>query len=258
MNDRIESLADLRPGDIMFAPIGGLVPGVFPVGVGQLALGEVFRVGRLSVRHVGIVVEASQRLPPGSSQNLRTREWHAGPILPEAMPFGDEFQAYPTGVITAPKLVQAMPGGAEEIELRHDSHWTPRHAYLRLPEDYPGQADHAASIARLMVEVGTPYSFASYASLTLWRWGVRINRLEHWINRRRPPMTYEAWQRSRRGLKPIRLPVEAICSVLVDQAWTLAGKDVMPNTAEQAVTPGALANQLWRTPGAIWGLPGPL
>jgi cell wall-associated NlpC family hydrolase len=231
----IESLADLRPGDIMFAPIGGLVPGLFPVGLGQLALGEVFRVGRLSVRHVGIVVEASQHLPAGSVYRGVT---------------------YETGVITAPRLVQAMPGGAEEIELRIGSHWTPRHAYLRLPEDYPGQAEDAAAIARLMVKAGTPYSFASYASLALWRWGVRVDRLERWINRHRSMSTgLSYWSRRHDDLVYPKLPVEAICSVLVDQAWTLAGKDVMPNTAEQAVTPGALANQLWRTPGAIWGLP---
>lgn len=217
MSDQIRSLADLRPGDIMFAPIGGLVPGVFPVGVGQLALGEAFRVGRLSVRHVGIVVEVGS--------------WPHLPI---------------------PRLVQAMPGGAEEIELTAE-HWTPRHAYVRLPEDYPGQAADAAAIARLMV--GTPYSFASYASLALWRWGVRIDRLERWINRRRAPQWVRTSRQGGKIERKIALPVEAICSVLVDQAWTLAGKDVMPNTAEQAVTPGALANQLWRTPGAIWSLP---
>lgn len=242
MSGQISSLADLRPGDILFGPIGGLVPGVFPVGLGQLALGEVFRAGRMSVRHVGIVVEASQHLPPGSD--------YRG-------------VSYETGVITAPRLAQAMPRGAEEIELRIGTHWTPRHAYLRLPEDYPGQATDAAAIARLMVEAGTPYSFASYASLALWRWGMRIDRLERWINRRRPEALklpnwsngpdaplYPGWTRGG------RLPVEAICSVLVDQAWTLAGKNVMPNTAEQAVTPGALANQLWRTAGVVWGLPG--
>ncbi|GEM_PF-5487750 len=232
MTGRIESLTDLRPGDIMFGPIGGLVPGLVPVGVGQLLLGEVFRAGRLSVRHVGIVVEASQHLPPGTIYKGQT---------------------YETGVITAPRLVQAMPGGAEEIELRTGTHWTPRHAYLRLPEDYPGQAADAAAIARLMVEVGTPYSFASYASLVLWRWGVRVDRLERWINRRREPRWFRTNRQGGKIEKQIALPVEAICSVLVDQAWTLAGKDVMPNTAEQAVTPGALANQLWRTPGVTWG-----
>lgn len=234
MTEQISSLVDLRPGDIMFAPIGGLVPGVFPVGLGQLLLGEVFRAGRLSVRHVGIVVEASEHLPPGTI--------HQG-------------VTYETGVITAPRLVQAMPGGAEEIELRTGTHWTPRHAYLRLPEDYPGQAENAALLAREMI--GTPYSFASYAALAAWRFGIRSERLTRWINRRHAPtfMNRHNTATPGWGIK-YALPREAICSVLVDQAWTLAGKDVMPNTAEQAVTPGALAGQLWRTPGVAWGLPG--
>ncbi|GIE75787.1 hypothetical protein Aph02nite_17370 [Actinoplanes philippinensis] len=219
----IGSLADLRPGDIMFAPIGGLVPGVFPVGLGQLALGEVFRVGRLSVRHVGIVVEAMD-------------DWSGEPDLR-----------------TGPRLVQAMPGGAEEIDLFTGTHWTPRHAYLRLPEDYPGQAADAAAIARHMV--GTPYSFGSYAALAAWRFGFKAKRLQAWINRRHPAVKVPGLSAEMMLVPGLQLPVEAICSVLVDQAWTLAGKDVMPNTAEQAVTPGALANQLWRTPGAIWGLP---
>lgn len=227
----IGSLADLRPGDIMFGPIGGLVPGVVPVGVGQLLLGEAFRAGRLSVRHVGIVVEA------------------ATPA--DQVVVGNYVRA---DAVLMPRLVQAMPGGAEEIALTPE-HWTPRHAYLRLPEDYPGQAADAAAIARLMVKAGTPYSFASYASLVLWRWGVRVDRLERWINRRREPQWVRTSRQGGKIEREIALPVEAICSVLVDQAWTLASKDVMPGAAEQAVTPGALANQLWRTRGAIWGLP---
>lgn len=222
MTSHIRSLIDLQPGDILFAPIGGLIPGVFPVAVGQLLLGEAFRVGRLSIRHVGIVVEAANP--------------HLG---------------------TGPRLVQAMPRGAEEIELTA-AHWTSRHAYLRLPEDYPGQAADAATIAQLMVEAGTPYSFASYLSLALWRWGIRVGPLQRWIGRRRPPQWVRTSRQGGKASRQIALPVEAICSVLVDQAWTLAGKDLMPHTAEQAVTPGALAGQLWRTPGVVWGFPGTL
>src|ERR1044071_5664033 len=109
----INSLADLRPGDIMFGPIGGLVG--LGVGLGQLALGEAFRMGRLSIRHVGIVVEAAVKNSAGG--------------VPWSLP----------------RLVQAMPGGAEEITLRPSTHWTDRHAYVRLPEDYPGQAADAAA-----------------------------------------------------------------------------------------------------------------
>lgn len=231
----IKSLADLRPGDIMFGPIGGLVG--IGVGLGQLALGEAFRVGRLSIRHVGIVVEA------GSAdwvERLDDRGKRRGA----------------TGI--GPRLVQAMPGGAEEIELRQATHWTPRHAYARLPEDWPGQAADAAAIARLMVSEGVAYSFASYAALALWRWGVKTPRLEKWIGRRGKAVRLDVWSNGLEGhTRGGNLPMEAICSVQTEQSWTLAGKqDVVEGTRPQIVTPGMLAGQLWRRPGVVWGGPG--
>lgn len=233
----INSLQDLQPGDIMFGPIGGAVGAL--VGLGQLVLGEAFRAGKTSIRHVGIVVEASQTLPPGTVHNGVT---------------------YETGVITAPRLVQAMPSGAEEVEMRVDTHWTDRHAYARLMPDYGGQGEDAALIARLMVKDKVAYSFASYAALALWRWGVRTPKLEAWIGRRQegtyhmPVDVSPNWHGP--GVRNVQLPREAICSVLADQAWSLAGKRVMTNVAHQAVTPGAMANQLWRKPGVVWGFPG--
>jgi hypothetical protein len=221
------SLADLRPGDLMFGPIGGIVPGIFPVGVGQAMLGELFDVGQLKVRHVGIVVQArTERL----SRN------------------------------DGPRLVQAMPHGAEEIEMSPATHWTPRHAYVRLPEDYPGQAEDAAAIARLFVSEKIPYSFASYAALAAWKWGIKTPRLERWIDRRCEPCPASPVIH-RKGPWPGQLftaclPAEAICSVLADQAWSLAGKRVMQGVAHQAVTPGALAGQLLGREGATWILPG--
>lgn len=210
--DRITSLADLRPGDVMFGPIGGLVPGVFPVAAGQLLLGEAFRIGRLSIRHAGIVVKASEMLPPD--------------------------ERHPTGVITAPVIVEAMPSGARLRELRQATDWTDRHAYVRQAEDYHGQAARAAGIAAQLV--GTPYSFASYAALAAWRFGWRTDRLAAYINRRRGDM--------------LNLPAEVICSQLVDEAWTLAGKQVMPHgTRPQIVTPGGLAMRLWNAPGSVRG-----
>jgi hypothetical protein len=246
--DLIDGLEDLRPGDIMLGPIGGVVPGLFPVGIGQLMLGELFTAGGLSVRHAGIVVEASRHLPPGTVRHRGSGEYRPGPA-PDVH-LGPQFDVYPSGVITAPLLVEAMPSGARLVEMRHDTHWTRKHAYVRLPQDHPGQADGAAAIARAMV--GTPYSFASYAALAVWRFGIRPRRLEAWINwRRGAQITLPS---GRPLLAP--LPVEAICSVLVDQAWTLAGKQVMPHgTRPQVVTPGALAGQLLRLPDTRWGFP---
>jgi hypothetical protein len=252
--EKIESLADLTPGCIMFGPIGGLTG--LGVGLGQLALGEAFRVGRLSIRHVGIVVEASQHLPPGTMQNLDTGQWHPGGIAGRDQDWGDSYQEYETGVITKPRLVQAMLGGAEEIEMSDATHWTPRHAYARLPEGYPGQAADAAAIARLMVSEGVAYSPASYLALALWRWGIKTSRLEKWIGRRTYkayPMPGSDWSRSPGDFVYRGLPCEAICSVLAEQCWTLAGKKVVLNTRPQIVTPGMLASQLWRREGVVWG-----
>jgi hypothetical protein len=213
----VNGLADLRPGDICFTKIGGFVPGVVPVGLGMLLLGERVRLGPISVDHVGIVTEAA--------------------------PF--------------PQMVQAMPEGAEEIRMTQDKHWNAWTAYARLPEDWPGQADDAAAIARLMVDEGVDYSFASYVVLAAHLRGLdtpRLNariartgdrvKLPRWSNG--PPL--DATQRQRGGF----LPVEAICSQLVDAAWTLAGKEVMRGVRPQVVTPGGLALQLWNREGVEW------
>lgn len=212
MTDKITGLHDLRPGDLMFGPIGGIVPGLFPVGAGQLLLNESFRIGPLAIRHVGVVVEA-----------------------------GTQF------IGAMPRLVQAMPKGAEEIELTAE-HWSPRHAYVRLPEDYPGQAADAAAIARLFVSERVPYSFLSYAYLAAWRFGWKTDALARWIDRRKPAYHHEGGT----GMRTM-LPREAICSVLADQAWTLAGKDLVQGTRPQIVTPGQLAAAVWDLPGVIRG-----
>lgn len=251
------SLLDLRPGDVFFGPIRGIVPGLLPVGAGQALLGEVFRVGGMSVRHAGIVVEASRTLPPGTVRDRVTGRYYAPGErqLSEADFVSGDFDVYETGVITAPKLVEAMPSGARLVDMRQDTHWTSRHAYVRLPEDYPGQAENAALLARAMI--GTPYSFASYAALAAWRFGVRADRLARWIGRRGPQqfLNRHDTETPGWGIK-YALPREAICSVLVDQAWTLAGKQVMPHgTRSQIVTPGRLAGHLLTVPGAQWFWP---
>lgn len=234
----IASLADLRPGDVMFSKIGGFIPGVFPVKAGQLMLGESMRIGRRSFDHVGIVVQAAT--------------WPWTPT--GAMPWGQ-----------GPRIVQAMPGGAEEVEIGPNRHWTDTVAYCRLPEDYPGQAADAAAIARLFVSEGVRYSFLSYGALALFKWGKAIGgpgrddigeRLAKWIGRRGEPLKVTGIDRGngKRGDFMIPgLPVEAICSVLVDQCWTLAGHKVVSGTRPQIVTPGMLAMQLWNRPGVVRG-----
>lgn len=158
------------------------------------------------------------------------------------------FAAGHAGIVTpGGRLVEAMPEGARERALRATD-WSDSHVYFRLLEDYPGQALDAAKFASMMV--GTPYSFASYAYLAAHRGGWDFEWLEKRINRRElarvdvfPSGRVIEWG----------CPVEAICSVLVDQAWTLTGKTVVVGTRPQVVTPGMLTAQLWQRPGCIRG-----
>lgn len=195
----IESLADLRPGDIMLTSMSGAPARALVYG-GQLMLGEYVRLGKFVVGHAGVIT----------------------------------FAAQPNGYHD-PIMVQAMPHGAESVEITAATHWNAHTLFARLPQDYGGQAADAAHHARNMI--GIPYSFASYAALAADRWHIPSPRLHAWIDRR-----------DEHGY-----PREAICSVLADQAWTLAGKRVCHGVAQQAVTPGRLTLSLLATPGVIWG-----
>lgn len=181
------------------------------INAGQLLLGEGFHVGQVTIEHVFVVVPCPK--------------------------VGDVH------------CVEAMPSGAREY-IHMANRFTSAYAYARLPEDYPGQGEDAAAIARAMI--GTPYSFASYAALAAWKFGWKTPKLEAWIDRRKPPESMGNGTGMWRAL-----PREAICSVLADQAWSLAGKQVMPEgTPHQCVTPGALADHLLQSPGVTWIWPG--
>jgi hypothetical protein len=193
--------------------MGGFVPGFFPVRVGTALLKESYQVGPFSADHALICVEAGSR----------------------AMEYAK------------PRAVQAMPRGAEEIALSPAKHWNNTVRWFRLPENYPGQAEDAAAIARLFVSEKVPYSFVSYLALAAWSRGLKAERLERWIDRRQTGRRHHIW--------PLQLPAEAICSVLVDQAWSLAGKRVIEGVARQCVTPGMLALQLSEREGVIQGRP---
>lgn len=221
--DKIESLADVRPGDICLTTMSGFIPGVFPVRIGTALCKESFRIGPFSADHALICVENR-----GGAEEVMTDERER--VLAPRMP----------------RAVQAMPRGAEEIALTPAKHWTDGAAWFRLTEDYPGQAADAALVARLFVAERVPYSFLSYLALAAWSRGLKAERLERWIDRRREPqMLPFAWPPEMDT--QVALPAEAICSVLVDQAWSLAGKRVMEGVKRQCVTPGALAMRLSRT-----------
>jgi hypothetical protein len=248
----IRRLEDVRPGDLYLGPIGGGLGAA--IRAAQVIVDGGWRVGPLHVEHIGIVTEASRTYGP--CFRLDTGRYVE---IPQDIPADRVFHPlgathYPTGVQTAPRMVQAMPRGAEEIELSYDKHWTPKVAYARIPEDYPGQAEDAAAIARLMVSEGVAYSFASYGALALYHWGWKAPRLTEWIGRRRESIDTPLLALG--NTRAIQLPCEAICSVLADQCWSLAGKRVMHGTAPQAVTPSQLGQRLLTgMEGVIWGWP---
>lgn len=226
MSERIGSLADLTPGMIGFTNIGGFIPGLFPVKAGQLAIGESARIGRRSFDHVLICVEAGG--------------W--------GMTYVEDL-----GTWVEPRAVQAMPRGAEEIELTPEKHWNTSTTWFRLPEDYPGQAEDAAAIARLFVSEKVPYSFLSYLALAAWSRGLKAERLARWVARKRTYVGPQALPSGSIMSSTGQIPMEAICSVLADQSWTLTGKTVMRGTRPQIVTPGALGARLINDPTVIRG-----
>lgn len=251
----IERLEDVRPGDLFLGPIGGAAG--LAVRAGQLIVDGGWRVGPLDVRHIGVVVEGSETLPAGAMRNLETEEWYPNGIHGENQDWAVEYETYETGVITAPRLAQAMPGGAEVIEMRQDTHWTKRCAFARIPEDYPGQAADAAAIALAMAGLEIGYSWSSYLALSAYRLGYKAPRLTAWIGRRRTPVPYPGVHRhGPYAVGMTAYPVEAICSVFADQAWSLARKRIMEGTAPQAVTPSQLAQRLlFGLDGVEWGWP---
>lgn len=148
-------------------------------------------------------------------------------------------------VVPGGQVVEAMPGGARLAPL-DGSRFTPEYAYCLPAEDYPGQAEDAAAIALAML--GTPYSYGSYAMLAAWHYGLHADWLAERIDRREPPEALAGMHKASPGMAlgtlSVALPKEAICSVLVDQAWSLTGKKLLTDTKPQIVTPGRLAENL--------------
>jgi hypothetical protein len=154
---------------------------------------------------------------------------------------------------------KADEGPSWIVDMTYDQHWTAKCAYARLPEDYPGQAGDAATIARLMVQEGVGYSYGSYPALAAWHWGLSTPRLEAWIGRRREPTVLKGSTPD--GPQPwpwvVSLPVEAICSVFADQAWSLTGKKIFQDgRPHQCVTPSQLGQRLlFGLENVTWGWP---
>lgn len=184
---------NVRPGDIVFGPIRGWAGA--GVAAGQLSLaaieaGPIWRTG--------------------------IRDWWSVRHVLVA-----------TSATTA---VQAMPSGAEEIELSCAKHWTKDYVYVR-PKyelDYirRPQGVRVALAARSFI--GRPYNFATYAAIPAHRLHIPVPHLDRYIASR----------------------TEMICSQLADQALTDADWSVFDDgRLSQDVTPFELFRQLCSQPG---------
>jgi hypothetical protein len=187
----MSSLADLRPGDLGFGPIhGGAGLGV---GLGQLLL---------SLAEPGLVLR------------LKPREWWRKRhviVITEAV--GADLRY--------PLAVQAMPGGAEEILLRPETHWTKEWTYVRPAYGVPGQGHDVADAAQAFV--GTPYDFVTYPAIPLYRAGLRTEKIKDIIS----------------GTDTM------MCSRLADAALEAAGWNVFDDERMRGnVTPSELYRQL--------------
>lgn len=203
------TLAGLRPGDVIFPTITGYAGAL--VGAGQIILGDA-TPSEWRVRHVAMVVEGS---------------YVAGPILPARNP----------------RIVQAMPHGAEEVELTPvalDSGFPILRPMYRIAvvgsgtDDDPFTEGHqwreAARAARRYV--GVPYSFADYLAIA-GRHLLAIKPTD------RTPLD-----------RYVTTSKRMICSQLVDQALADAGYHVFDDgRIPQDVTPAALYRQLLTLPG---------
>lgn len=187
------TLADLRPGDVIFPTIAGGA-GVL-VGAGQIVLGDA-TPSEWRVRHCAMVTEA---------MHCANRGCDVGPAI-----------------------VQAMPGGAEQVEIG-DAHWSRAYPVLRMLFDN-SQAERAAAAAQQYVD--RPYSILDYGAIA----GRHVLALKP--TQRTPFDDY------------VTATGHMICSQLVDQALTDAGYHVFDDgRIPQDVTPAALYRQLLALPG---------
>src|ERR1700745_3754849 len=132
----VTGLSDLRPGDLGFGPLYGKGARLL-VDAGQLMLGEGFTVGALKIEHVFVVTKAFAEAGQNAHQIADAYEVPLDLVAPRG-----------------PYAVEAMPSGAREATI--NTRWNREYAYVRLPEDYPGQGQDAAALAR--AGFGTPYA----------------------------------------------------------------------------------------------------
>jgi hypothetical protein len=133
---------DLRPGDLMFGPIGGAV---------------------------GESIGACQTVIAPWKSLLTWKTWwrlrHAAIVTGQS-----------DGYVT---IGQAMPSGFEVVPLRPDQ-WNPDYVFIR-PRYAEGQAQAVAETAGEMARRGIGYSFADYAAIAAHRLHVPAPHLDRFI-----------------------------------------------------------------------------
>lgn len=148
---------ELRAGDIMIGPMGGVVPGFFPVGAGQLALFLTRRWWRMvksvrawwQYRHVAVVTNAHTSADVYAS---------AG----------------------EPYICQAMPRGVEHGPLGQRASDS---RYLFIRPDYRGAGVSGHLVAATALGyLGTPYNFLTYLKLAAGAFRMRLT--ERWLLKR--------------------------------------------------------------------------
>jgi len=215
------TLADLRPGDIMFAKKVRPLAADLLILRGQLILGQPGYP-----HHVAVVTAAAQTM---------TMVGNAEQMLQAA--------AYLRG----PKIVQAMPSGAEEIEIGAE-HWTSDYTYVRPAyvggKIIIGDGDESDNLMMTQAEgvawharryIGVPYSFADYAAIAGVHFGIKNGPIRRYVTTSK----------------------HMICSQLADQAMSDAGFHVFDDERlPQDVTPAALYVRLRELPGTQLIFPG--
>lgn len=188
-------MTEVRPGDIMFAR--RLRPRSVEIGVrlGQIVLGETGYP-----QHVAVVTE-------GVMMSSRPRV----------------------------RIVQAMPHGAEEIEIGQ-GHFTDEYVYIRPTYDqgtpfeigYKNRSQGFMVAHNARAYVGTSYSFLDYAAIAGLHLGIKNGLIRRYV----------------------RDSGHMICSQLADQAMTDSGWHTFTDgRLPQDVTPAALYRKLMAMPG---------
>jgi hypothetical protein len=217
----MSTLADLRPGDILFANRVRPLAADLLILAGQLTLGQPGYP-----HHVAVVTQAQL------------------PTTAEAAPFGRLLSSTSGQLYTYPKIVQAMPSGAEEIEIGAE-HWTSDYIYVRpaygtQPGHTHGQGQETAW--RAQEYIGTPYSFVDYAAIAA-----------HHLSGE----GYAPIEKRNRLQRYVASSKRMICSQLADQAMADAGFHVFNDRRlPQDVTPSALHSGLLALPGTLVLHPG--